>query len=74
MKIFIEYCEKWNYHPEFDRVSKEIKKYNPNAIIVGNPNLPRTGSFEVTIDEKLIYSKFKTNGFPTKSEILDWFN
>jgi len=55
-------------------VSKEIKKYNPNAIIVGNPNLPRTGSFEVTIDEKLIYSKFKTNGFPTKSEILDWFN
>lgn len=55
-------------------MSKEIKKYNPNAIIVGNASLPRTGSFEVTIDEKLIYSKFKTNSFPTNSEILDWFN
>ena len=74
MKIFIEYCEKWNYHPEFDRVSKEIKKYNPNATIVGNASLPRTGSFEVTIDEKLIYSKFKTNSFPTNSEISNWFN
>ena len=30
MKIHIEFCVKWNYGPEFDRVSKQIYKININ--------------------------------------------
>lgn len=72
MEIHIEYCEQWNYHPEFERVSAIITKYYPKAIIKGNNSSPRTGSFEITINNVLKYSKFQTNEFPTEREIYHW--
>ncbi len=77
MKIHIEFCVKWNYGPEFDRVSKEIKELQPDANIEGNKNNPRTGSFEIIIDGKLVYSKLETHAFPSKTEIqelMKWLN
>ena len=74
MKIHIEFCIKWNYEPEFDRVSKEIKSLFPDTIITGNKNNPRTGAFEITLNGKLIYSKFQTDTFPTKDEIQRMLN
>ena len=77
MEIHIEFCIKWNYGPEFDRVSKEIKELQPDANIEGNKNNPRTGSFEIIIDGKLVYSKFETHAFPSKTEIqelMKWLN
>ena len=73
MNIHIEFCEKWNYFPDFDRVSKLIKKFIQEAKIKGNSKPPRTGAFEVTIDGKLVYSKFETGEFPQKKEIKGWF-
>ena len=73
MYIHIEFCEKWNYQPDFDRVSKEIKKIMPNAQVASNSKPPRSGAFEVTIDGKLIYSKFQTGNFPNPKEISSWF-
>ena len=73
MNIHIEFCEKWNYHPDFDRVSKEIKKNKPNAIISGNSTPPRSGAFEVTINGNLVFSKFETGDFPKTKDILKWF-
>ena len=73
MNIHIEYCIKWNYEPEFDRVSKIIKIVHPNCSITGNSSNPRSGAFEVEIDKKLIFSKFKTSNFPTKEEVENWF-
>ncbi len=73
MNIHIEFCEKWNYHPDFDRVSKQIKKIVPNALIKGNDTPPRNGAFEITIEGKLVYSKFKTGDFPSESIIQTWF-
>ena len=69
MKIHIEFCVKWNYGPEFDRVSKEIQALVPNATIVGNENTPRSGAFEIMIDGKLVYSRFETDSFPSKNEV-----
>ena len=74
IKINIEYCEKWNYKPEFDRVSKTILSFKKNVNIIGNSNPPRTGSFEVSINDKLIYSKLDSGGFPESSEIYSWFH
>ena len=73
MTVHIEFCEKWNYHPDFDRVSKEIRKMMPNAMIKGNVQQPRSGAFEVTIDGVLVYSKFNTGDFPNTKEIKSWF-
>tara|TARA_B100000959_G_C14436143_1_gene400665 strand:+ start:360 stop:524 length:165 start_codon:yes stop_codon:yes gene_type:complete len=54
-------------------VSKAIKKIIPEAKVQGNVKPPRSGAFEVTIDDKLVYSKFKTGGFPQKPDIIRWF-
>ena len=72
--IYIEYCEKWNYKPEFDRVSKIISSIDKTISVIGNESNPRTGSFEVIINNQLIFSKFKVGRFPKKSEIYSWFN
>ena len=74
MNIHIEYCEKWNYGPDFDRVSKLIKERKPSAIIIGNQTPPRSGAFEITINGKLMYSKFETNTFPNENEIEKFLN
>ena len=72
MKIHIEYCVKWNYGPEFDRVSKQILDICPDAFIKGNEQGPRTGAFEVLLNGQLVFSKFSENRFPNKNEISDW--
>ena len=73
MNIHIEFCEKWNYHPDFDRVSNQIKKHAPNAIIKGNSTPPRSGAFEVSVNGKLVFSKFEKGKFPTSDDIKNWF-
>jgi len=54
-------------------VSKQVKKIMPNAQVTGNTKPPRSGAFEVTIDGKLVYSKFKTGNFPRYEDIKSWF-
>ena len=72
MNIHIEFCIKWNYGPEFERVSKIINRIKPNATITSNSTYPRSGAFEVTIDNKIIFSKLSENRFPIDKEIEAW--
>ena len=72
--IYIEYCEKWNYKPEFDRVSKIILSIDKSINIAGNKSNPRTGAFEVVMNNQLVFSKLKTERFPNETEIYSWFN
>ena len=72
MNIYIEFCIKWNYGPEFERVSNIIKSFNPNATITSNTSPPRSGAFEISIEQKLIFSKFQKNRFPDENEIKGW--
>jgi len=54
-------------------VSKFIKTIAPQANIEGNSTPPRSGAFEVSLNDKLVYSKFKTGDFPQESDIRNWF-
>ena len=54
-------------------MSKQIKKFIPNAYIEGNNTPPRSGAFEVTIDDIVVYSKLQTGEFPNKKDISSWF-
>ena len=72
MNIHIEFCIKWNYGPEFERVSKIIKNYNSDVKIESNTSHPRSGAFEVKIDNNLVFSKFSTKRFPNDNEIKSW--
>ena len=73
MNVIIEYCVKWNYGPDFDRVSKLIKNVKSTAKIIGNPMPPRSGAFEITIDGKQIFSKFENGRFPSDSDVNSCF-
>ena len=73
MNIHIEYCIKWNYGPEFDRVSNIIKTLSNDVVISGNRSAPRSGAFEVEIEGKLVFSKFENGKFPDKTDVLSWF-
>jgi len=54
-------------------VSKQVKKLIPDVQIEGNAKPPRSGAFEITIDGKLVYSKFQTGNFPNMDDIYSWF-
>ena len=54
-------------------MSKLIKTIAPHTNIEGNSSPPRSGAFEVSLNDKLVYSKFKTGEFPQESEIKSWF-
>tara|TARA_Y100000590_G_C15705277_1_gene1008335 strand:+ start:2343 stop:2516 length:174 start_codon:yes stop_codon:yes gene_type:complete len=53
-------------------VSNIIKTINPEAIISGNNTPPRSGAFEIKINEKLVYSKLDLGTFPNKSDIQNF--
>ena len=54
-------------------MSKVIKNIAPDVKVQGNTKPPRSGAFEVTIDNKLVFSKFKTGEFPQEPDIKSWF-
>ncbi len=72
MNIHIEYCVRWNYKPEFERVSNLIYSLNENVNISSNKDGHRIGSFEVTINSSIVFSKLDTNRFPSDNEIKSW--
>ncbi len=53
-------------------MSNIIKTINPEAIISGNNTPPRSGAFEIKINEKLVYSKLDLGTFPNKSDIQNF--
>ena len=54
-------------------MSEIIKGLNKKIQITENNIPPRTGAFEVKINNNLVYSKFNTGDFPNKDEIYSWF-
>ncbi len=55
-------------------MSKIINDFFPGNAITGNKVTPRSGAFEVSINEKLMFSKFESGDFPNEAEIKSWFN
>ena len=56
----------WNYLPDAERVSAELKEMKISDIEL----VPEgKGIFDVEIDEKLIFSKFQSGRFPDRGEI-----
>ena len=55
-------------------MSNDIKELFPDANIEGNRIYPRSGAFEIKLNGDIIYSKFKTNAFPTKTDLQNLLN
>ena len=69
MKVSIEYCVVWNYHPKAFSLKAEIEKQVPGTevqLIEGS-----NGVFEVEKDNVLIFSKRELGRFPEHSEVIE---
>ena len=66
MKATITYCVMWNYLPDAERVSAELKSKGIKAELIKGSN----GVFDVDIDGKIVYSKHTTGRFPNRGELL----
>ena len=66
MKAKITYCVMWNYLPDAERVSDELKSKGIKVNLIKGSN----GVFDVEIDGKLVYSKRNTGRFPNRGELL----
>lgn len=68
MKISITYCAQWNYKPRAAGLAAKIKQ----ALGTEPELVPKGGGiFDVAVDNKLVYSKFKTGSFPDESQLVD---
>ena len=67
MKISIEYCSVWNYLPKASSLEEHLKaKYNGADIKLISSG---GGVFEITLENKLIFSKKSLGRFPDDGEI-----
>ncbi|XP_008546798.1 migration and invasion enhancer 1 [Microplitis demolitor] len=69
IKIDVEYCGSCGHRKQFLEMSDLIKKDYPDVKISGEPG--KQGSFEIKINDELIYSKLQTMAFPEYNEVVD---
>ena len=69
--ISIEYCEPCNYQETAAKLAREIQDQFGKQItkVILSPN-KSIGSFEIMIDQELIFSKQDSGRFPRPGEII----
>ncbi|CAH2105691.1 unnamed protein product [Euphydryas editha] len=68
-RVEIEFCKVCDYGGHCLALAKQIKNSNPGAEIICKKG--RQGSFEVVINNKLVYSKLQTMALPDYEEVVD---
>ncbi len=70
MTLSIEYCNSWNYLPRASRMAADLlDKFGTN--ISKLTLVPSSGGvYEVTKNDKIIFSKKELNRFPELEEII----
>jgi len=69
VQIKVEYCGGWGYGPRYEELKRVVLQEFPEADVSGF--VGRQGSFEIEINEKLIFSKLETSGFPYEDDVMD---
>ena len=71
MELHVEYCERWNYRPQFEQLAQSLKNEFSDIEVLGNQDGKfRVGSFEITMSGKVIFSKLETGRFPADEEVV----
>ncbi|TGZ48875.1 migration and invasion enhancer 1-like [Temnothorax longispinosus] len=69
VKIDVEYCGSCGHKKQFLQLAEEIKRNVPNVHVAGTAG--RQASFEVQVNDELVYSKLQTLAFPDFVAIAD---
>jgi len=72
VSVSIEYCGSWGYYGRFIDLKNEIESNASNVDVTGFEG--RQGSFEVSINNKVVFSKLATYGFPYPNDIIQAVN
>ena len=70
ISINIEYCGKWNYENRFILLKDKIEESFPNKFDI-NGNVGRKSSFEVVLNDNIIYSKLESKIHPDYSVVVN---
>ncbi|KAK2584975.1 hypothetical protein KPH14_008506 [Odynerus spinipes] len=69
VKVNVEYCEPCGYKTQFLEMADIIQKNVPTAIVSGTEG--KDGSFEIKINDQLVYSKLQTLAFPDCTAVCE---
>lgn len=69
VKIRVEYCGAWGYQPRYLELARVVKGEFPDADVSGT--VGRQGSFEIVLNDQLVFSKLETGGFPQEDDVLN---
>ncbi|XP_037296610.1 migration and invasion enhancer 1 isoform X1 [Manduca sexta] len=70
--LVVPYCGMCDYGGHCLALAQTIKKSTPDAVVFCKRG--RQGSFEVLVNEKLIYSKLQTMALPDYEEVAEVVN
>ncbi|KAM3967410.1 migration and invasion enhancer 1-like [Aphomia sociella] len=65
--VNVEYCGVCDYGGHCVALAKTIRESTPNAVVYCKRG--RQGSFEITVNHKLVYSKMQTMAIPDYEEV-----
>ncbi|CAG0916205.1 unnamed protein product [Notodromas monacha] len=68
--VDVEYCGPCGYQGIFEDLASIIESNIPNVAVHGNPE-GRARSFEVKINDTLVFSRLISNAFPDPNEIAE---
>lgn len=74
MTITIEYCTSWGYVAKAVGLSEELLREYKNDITKLELLPSSNGIFEVKLEDKVIFSKFKEDRYPEVGEIIEIIN
>ena len=61
-------CPKCNYKPQATSLAAKIKQALDTKPVL----IPKGGGiFDVSVEDQLVYSKFKTGSFPDENQLID---
>ncbi|XP_014203729.1 migration and invasion enhancer 1 [Copidosoma floridanum] len=69
VSINVEYCGTCGHLKQFVELAQKIKESVPEAKVSGIPG--RQASFEVQVNDELVYSKLQTMAFPDFNEVTN---
>lgn len=72
VEIKVEYCGAWGYAPRFQEMKRKINAKFPDVVVSGS--VGRRGSYEVVMNDHLVFSKLETGGFPYEEDIMEAIN
>jgi len=67
--VHVEYCGAWGYESRYEALRQQILRRVPDSTVTGKTG--RRSSFEVTLNNKAIYSKLENGNFPVFDKIVE---